>query len=163
MIIGIDPGLNGGLCFLSDSGRDIQIFPMPKIDKLLDLNELYRIITSNIFQRAFLESAGSRPGQSCVSTFKFGRVFGNVEGILAVLQIPFTLVTPRVWTKEMHEGISGDDPKKKSLIAVGRLFPGIDLRGTEKSRVPHDGMVDALLIAEYGRRTMNKCETSITT
>jgi crossover junction endodeoxyribonuclease RuvC len=156
MILGIDPGLNGGLVFLQGEGKAIDGRVMPVIGGRIDawaLDVTFRDVARRGGVRAFLEMASSRPKQGVSSVFKFGEGFGLLQGLLVAHQIPFTLVTPQKWTKEMHQGIGGEmDPKKKSLIAVQRLFPGVDLRKSERCRVPHDGLVDALLIAEFGRR-----------
>lgn len=156
MILGCDPGLQGGLAILSDDGVITEPMPTVKAKKgeLLNLAELTRWLKEQLpIDRAYLEMVSARPGQGVSSTFKFGRGYGAIEGILTALGIPYQLVTPQAWTKVMHQGIEAADPKAKSLIAVSRLFPGFDLRASDRSRVPHDGMVDALLIAEFGRRT----------
>ena len=157
---GIDPGLSGGLVLLSQKGKIKGKWVMPTSENTLDLSSL-----SQIFQEiktssaefggvfAYLELVHSMPKQGVASSFKFGRTFGVLEGMLTAFGIPFMLVTPQKWCKAMHEGVEKlEDPKKRSVIAAGRLFPNIDLRATERSRVPHSGMLDALLIAEWGRR-----------
>jgi hypothetical protein len=52
----------------------------------------------------------------------------------------------------MLEGTQGDDTKQRSIIAAKRLFPEVSLRRTERSRKDDDGISDAILLAEYGRR-----------
>ena len=158
-VMGIDVGLSGGIAVISKSGM-VVTQPMPAIPsgkgggKLLSLNMLLVALAawSGNIRMCFVEFVSARPGQSAPSTFKFGRVFGSTEALLVAVNIPYTLVTSRQWTQEMHQGTSGDDPKKKSLSAVARLFPRTDLRRTEKCTTMDSGMVDALLIAEYGRR-----------
>jgi len=44
--------------------------------------------------------------------------------------------------------------KNSSIEVAKRLFPGIDLRRTERSRKDDDGLAEALLMAEYARRTL---------
>ena len=44
------------------------------------------------------------------------------------------------------------DTKAMALMAAKRLFPKVNLIMTERSTTPHDGLVDALLMAEYARR-----------
>ena len=52
----------------------------------------------------------------------------------------------------MHKGIASKmKAKEKSKLAYRRLFPALDLKKTDGCKVPHDGFIDALLIAEYGR------------
>ena len=45
------------------------------------------------------------------------------------------------------------DTKKTALNVAGRLFPNESFLATKRSRVKHDGIIDATLIAYY---TLNK-------
>jgi crossover junction endodeoxyribonuclease RuvC len=153
-ILGIDPGLSGGIAVLSPDGPWYE--PMPTVaakkGELLNLSALVRLLSGRDIDIAYLEMVSARPGQGVSSTFKFGRSYGAIEGILTGLKIPYQLVTPQAWTKVIHVGIEAADPKAKSQIAASRLFPSLDLRASVRCKKPHEGVVDALLIAEYGRR-----------
>ena len=155
MIVGIDPGLTGAIVFLSPAGDNMSFDIMPNVGGVLDLQECCRILGYAEGEKchAFLEKVGAAPGQGVSSMFKFGRVYGQIEGVLAAMEIPYTLVTPQRWQRDIHKGIDKKlKPKDRSRIAASRLFPGFDLRPSDRCRVPHSGVVDALLIAEYGRR-----------
>jgi len=151
-IVGIDPGLTGAIVELTPKGNILSKHVMPTVDKkLLDLKQLRVILSLYKNSMVYLEKVHSMPKQGVASSFKFGRVFGVLEGMLAALQIPYKLVTPQRWQKKMHEGIEREiGPKERSLMAVTRLYPNEDLRATERSKTPHKGLVDALLIARYG-------------
>lgn len=103
----------------------------------------------------------------------FGFVAGAIQGIVVAAGYPHTLVQPKKWQKEIYQGIpeirkppvmikkgkmagqmkKGNlDTKAMSLLAAKRLFPTLDLRASERCKKAHDGIVDALLIAEYGAR-----------
>ena len=166
-ILGIDPGLDGGIVRLSPEGSLVGKWIMPTIDAVkkkakgktsksrsLDLAALSNIMNQNSdVKHCYMESVSARPGQGVSSMFKFGRVFGNLESMLVAHKIAHTLVTPPAWTKIMHKGLDKSlEPKKRSQIIFNRLFPAIDLRKSERAIKPHDGLLDALLIAEYGRR-----------
>lgn len=94
-----------------------------------------------------LEHVGAMPGQGVTSMFSFGENFGFIKGLLAANELPYELVRPQKWKKEF--GISG---KNQSVEVCKRLFPSVSLRRTEKCRKDHDGMAEALLMAEYARR-----------
>jgi hypothetical protein len=68
------------------------------------------------------------------------------------LGIKYELVNPRAW--QIHFGISSKkgDTKDQSVMIAHQLFPNVELK-TPKGRVL-DGLADALLIAEYGRRKL---------
>lgn len=158
-ILGIDPGLNGGMVALKLDGSEIlPPMVMPRIEKELDTTQIVRWLgeISPIVRHTWLESVHARPGQGVSSMFKFGKVLGTLEGILVALEMPFTKVTPQTWMRPLHAGISREmQPKNRSRIAAGNLFPNIDLRLSARARNPHDGLVDALLLAEYGRRKLS--------
>jgi len=162
MILGIDPGLTGGLAIRTKEGLLIE--PMPVCGDELDLATLTRWLkeTRGCFEMAYLEQVSAMPKQGVASMFKFGDTFGSIKGILTALGIPFELVNPRSWTKEMHAGVpiltkqTPEGPKKDikemSKLAATRLFPHTDFRESDRCRTPHKGMVDASLIAEWGYR-----------
>lgn len=96
---------------------------------------------------AVLEHVGAMPGQGVTSMFSFGENFGYLKGLLEAFEIPYELVRPQRWKKEF--GISG---KNQSVEVCKRLFPGVSLRRTERCKKDHDGMAEALLMAEFARR-----------
>ena len=149
-ILGIDPGKTGGMALLNNDGELIDRMPFDG----LGIADIIKTMRGMPIKHAFIEQVASRPGQGVVSVFTFGRGFGEILGALAALEIPHTLVRPQAWAKVMHAGTSGTDPKARSLVAIARLFPGVDLRPTPRCKKPHAGLVDAVLIAEYGRRSL---------
>lgn len=70
--------------------------------------------------------------------------------MLAYAEIPVTEVLPQAWKKVMLNGMDKSD-KKSSIIRATQLLPGFSFLATERSTVPHDGMAESFLIAEYGR------------
>lgn len=158
-IVGIDPGQKGAICIVkldSDASvLDISFELMPTIGKELDCHGLAEIFKKMGPSEAFIEKVSAMPKQGVASMFKFGRNVGSLQAMLAAFEIPYTEVTPQTWQKVMHEGVSRQsmpEPKDRSLAVVKRLFPKLNLLASERSRKAHDGFVDALLIAEYGRR-----------
>lgn len=168
LILGIDPGLDGGLVTLSQNRVIHHRFVMPviettkrvsgkdKTNRLIDLESLDKIMSKidKITTHAFLEQVGARPDQSAQSVFKFGRVYGILESMLVCHKIPYSYVSPQKWTKEMHDGIEPMEPKDRSKIVVAKLYPHDKLLATRRSSVIHSGLMDALLIAEWGRRQL---------
>ena len=82
--------------------------------------------------------------------FNFGKAYGYILGALDISMVSYELVTPQAWKKEFH--LSAD--KKTSIECCKRLFPTVELRRNMQCRTDHDGMAEALLIAEYARRHM---------
>ena len=136
--IGIDPGKSGGIAIITP-GCVAYAHKMPETDRdLLDLLSEF----SADDNRAVLEQVHAMPGQGVTSTFTFGRGYGKLEMALCAALIPFETVTPQKWQKLMGCLTKGD--KNVSKAAAQRLFPHL--------KVTH-AIADALLIAEYCRRT----------
>lgn len=164
MILGLDPGLSGAMALISFEGGEVDFYAFKKLGKELDLRDAIdwlickKVEYANNFtpiKHAFIEQVSSMPKQGVASTFKFGLTYGMQRGLVEYFNIPYTLVPPRVWTKDMFSGVSGGKEvkaKEKSKIAFSRLFPEFDFLGANKSE--ETGIVDAMLIAEYGRRFM---------
>lgn len=140
--IGIDPGKDGALAVITD--EDVMVFPF---DRKSYVNILGALKNGS---RCCLEREGAMPGQGGVSMFSFGENFGFIQGVLEANAIPYELVTPKRWKKEF--GITAD--KNGSVQVCMRLFPTVSLLKTDRCRKPHDGMAEALLMAEYARRKM---------
>lgn len=143
--IGIDPGAKGGVAYIN--GHGAAAFPFsPKgiidILMLLELEEEEKICC--------LEEVHAMPKQGVSSTFKFGENYGYIRGVIEAFGIPYQTVTPQRWKKEF--GLNSD--KKNSIEICKRLFPKVNLKATERSRVDSDGMAEALLMAEYARRKL---------
>jgi hypothetical protein len=111
-----------------------------------------------------LEQAQAFSGQGGVSNFSTGYAYGCMEGILTALKLPYEIVHSKTWQKELFKGkaVPKSDNRvlrKKAIKNVSyevasKLFPGIELRGPQGGL--KDGLCDALLIMEYGRRIQNK-------
>lgn len=114
-----------------------------------DLQKLVLEATSAVL--VVIEKAQARPGQGVSSMFNYGTGFGRLLGWCEAFLVPHMLVTPQQWAKAMHVGTGKGDPKERSLEAALRLFPDVAMT-VGKSKKPHKGIVDALLIAEWGWR-----------
>ena len=142
--IGIDPGKNGGIAWIKDSGKaEAERLNIEKLASRL------RVLTANGSRPTvcYLEKVHSMPKQGVSSTFSFGMNYGIIIGHLMALGVNYELVTPSVWKKAM--GVTAD--KRTSIKRCKELFPNVDLRATARCKKDHDGMAEALLIAEYGR------------
>lgn len=155
--IGIDPGKDGAMAVLWPE------FASPREDGDLIVRavtfdkDVFRTtledVTRNTYGRkvvCVLEHVGAMPGQGSVSMFNFGQNFGWIQGVLDALGIPYELVRPQKWKKEF----SCTSDKNTSIEVARRLFPNVDLRRTERCKGPHDGICEALLMAEYARRRL---------
>lgn len=150
IILGIDPGQSGGFCIVS--GASIACRPFPFAGKELDVQALVGM-WGNLARepsRAVIEQQHARPISSKVAMFSLGRNYGTILGLLGALGIGTEIVTPRGWKDDILQGVSDKD-KDAAIAYVRRVFPYVDLTSGGRHK-PHDGMADAVCIAEYGRR-----------
>ena len=147
LFIGIDPGKSGGIAYIDAeqgfAGTE------PYSDKaLIDLCSDASRVAPNIV--CCLEKVGAMPGQGVVSMFSFGQSVGYIKGVLESFRIPYQEITPQKWKREF--GLTSD--KAKSAEVCRKLFPDVSLLATPRCKKPHDGMAEALLMAEYARRKL---------
>ena len=146
LYIGIDPGKKGGIAYIDAAGGVCRTVPYSDNE----LIELCRFAACDLTAVCCLEKVGAMPGQGVVSMFSFGQSVGYIKGVLESFGIPYQEITPQKWKREF--GLTSD--KAKSAEVCGRLFPSASLLATPKCRKPHDGMAEALLMAEYARRKL---------
>ena len=174
--IGIDPGLRGGMALITsfESGPvlDIEVIATPILPaQSKTIGGKSRRVSRDRYDIPAIARKFGEWYMGCAFVFietpiplpptiKAGSLAQFQRGVgygwawmLTALGIPFELVHPRTWQSKMLKGLPKNDTKKQSsIIACQRLCPAVDLRRSERSRVPHDGLAEALLIAEYGRR-----------
>lgn len=156
--IGIDPGARGA----------VAVIPPHSEPRVIPVSDNPAVISSAIIDavsgagadgcHAVVEDVHAMPGNGAVSMFRFGQCKGIILGALSALGIPYSLATPQTWQRAIwcapdRVKIAGKvQPKPTSINAAQRLFPDVSLLASPRSVKPHDGMADALLIAEYARR-----------
>jgi len=152
--IGIDPGKNGGMALLDDDRITNAGCEIPLAMDDFHAYRFYQIIrdwTTGCSKVIFvLEKVHSMPKQGVVSTFTFGRIYGEIRGILRSLNLPLLEPAPQVWKKLVLHGMDWKGNKAASIYFAGEKYPEIDLKPGRK-RTPHDGIADAVCLAEYGR------------
>ena len=165
--IGIDIGDKGAISVLTENSTKVyESHAMPSIGGVIDIHRLVELLKFYRGQdcHVVFEDLHAIFGSSAKSNHSFGRNDGIVRGVVAGLNLPYTPVEPKVWQKELFVGVkklqkkstSGktmvNDTKKMALIVCKRLFPTANLLATKRSSVPHNGIVDAILLAEYSKR-----------
>lgn len=143
--LGIDPGLHGGIAYVS--GHDAEAWPMPTIGKEIDVAAIRRLLLDIKPDVAVIEKAQIMPKQGGVSAYTIGRNYGMLLTLLLVHQIRTEEVSSHTWKRAM--GLSRD--KDDSIVLASKLFPSVELV-PDGCRKAHDGLAEALLLAEYGRR-----------
>lgn len=158
-IIGIDCGKDGAICSLQDGV--VQFFDVPTMaagtgnKRDYDLSGIGELLTSLTAEcpgnecHVFIEKQQAMPKQGVVSCFQIGMGYGIWLGCMAILTVPFTLVHPTTWKKRMLSDMPVS--KEASVHRALQLFPHV--RDELKRKKDHN-RAEALLIAEYGRRSL---------
>ena len=151
LYIGIDPGESGAVAIIDERtllpDEKVLAYPFGKLTPK-DICETIRQIATGpgAGQEAFcaFERVNAMPKQGVASSFKFGVSYGRLDGLLLALNIPYELVAPSKWQGYMNCRTGGDKNITKALAQ--RLFPQL--------KITHS-VADALLLAEYCRRTVS--------
>ena len=156
LIIGIDPGISGAICFFED-GQIKEIIEMPvmadgkKNKRQINGPQVYNEILKRInrFSKkdifVVIEQVSAMPGQGVTSMFNFGQTFGSIKGIAAALNLPIFYVRPNKWKKHFELINSSKDASRTKVI---EMYPSISERLSKKKDV---NKADAILIARYFR------------
>ena len=149
--IGIDPGLSGAIAVFDMEKGHLSIIDMPVVEVVRNgkkKRELSPAMLANVLSliekpsTAVVERVGAMRGQGLSSTFSFGRSLGCIEGALAALQIPVTLVSPQAWQK----ACSVRGGKDGSRLRAAEIFPNF---AGLFARKKDDGRADAACMAWF--------------
>ena len=158
-IIGIDPGLSGGIAVLEDN-KVKDMFDMPvmadgkKNKRQLNSALLAQLVKDNIKDiedtAIVVEQVNAMPGQGVTSMFNFGQSFGAIKGICAALGLPIFFVRPAKWKKYFELINSSKDASRTKVI---EMYPALAENLSKKKDVNKS---DAILIARYYSETRFK-------
>ncbi len=154
MIVGIDNGLDGGLCAISAfTGDLIAKTAMPcqqrskkrevdtrKVNEwLLDLN--------TPFVLAIEEPLAHAKSSQAVRSMAIS--FGKLIGMAECKDYEVARVSVQKWQRKMLGFVPKGMTKIAALNTAERLAPEENWLKNKRCRTPHDGMIDAFLIARY--------------
>lgn len=145
MIVGIDPGLKGGIAIDNE-----HVVPMPVHDGKICAISLRGYLHHPNLRIAYVEKVGAMPKQGVVSMFNFGFGCGIIEGVLLALGYTVHYVTPQKWKKAIL-GTEYTHDKDGAIAYCEYNYPDIGLI-QPRCRTPHDGMADSICIRQYGIR-----------
>ena len=160
LIIGIDPGISGSICFFED-GKILEVIEMPvmtegkKNKKQVNGAQIYnefskRINIKDDEVRVVIEQVSAMPGQGVTSMFNFGQSFGILKGICSAMQLPMFFVRPAKWKKYFNLINSQKDASRTRAIEIFPYF------STLLSKKKDSNKADAILIASFYYETHQK-------
>ena len=154
LVIGIDPGISGSICFFQD-GKINDVVEMPtmiegkKNKKQVNGSQIFNEIsyrTKKIDKKdikVVIEQVSAMPGQGVTSMFNFGQSFGILKGICSAMQLPMYFVRPAKWKKYFNLINSEKDASRARAIEIFPYF------SSQLSRKKDTNKADAILIASF--------------
>ena len=164
LIIGIDPGISGSICFFED-GKIIEVVEMPtmtegkKNKKQVNGSQIYNEISKRIKNfdkkdiKVIIEQVSAMPGQGVTSMFNFGQSYGILKGICAAMQLSMYLVRPAKWKKYFNLINSEKDASRTKAIEIFPYF------SSNLSKKKDSNKADAILIASYYYETYREIKS----
>ena len=158
LIIGIDPGISGSICFFQD-GIVNDVLEMPtmtdgkKNKKQVNGAQIYNEISERIKKfdrkdiRVVIEQVSAMPGQGVTSMFNFGQSFGILKGLCSAMQLPMYFVRPAKWKKHFNLINSEKDASRTKAIEIFPYF------SANLARKKDSNKADAILIASFYHET----------
>ena len=163
MIIGIDPGISGSICFFED-GKILDVIEMStmtegkKNKRQVNGSQIYNEILNRIKNfdnkdiKVIIEQVSAMPGQGVTSMFNFGQSFGILKGICSAMQLSMYFVRPAKWKKYFGLINSEKDASRTKAIEIFPYF------SSNLSKKKDSNKADAILIASYYYETFRQEE-----
>jgi hypothetical protein len=163
--LAVDIGKDGALATIKDGV--VTTYRMPKVKTDLDVHTLVKLVSEICLDdsHVIFEHLGVIFGSGKSTALSMGYQSGVVEASCICAGTPYTKVKAKEWQKDIFKGLEEiskpsktpgakpvRDTKAMALVAVKRIFPNLKLTFGDKATVPHDGLIDAVLIAEWARR-----------
>ncbi len=161
IIIGIDPGLSGSICFFKD-GKILDVIDMPtmtdgkKNKKQVNGSQIHNEILKRVSKiekhnvRVVIEQVSAMPGQGVTSMFNFGQSFGILKGLCSAMELPMYFVRPARWKKYFNLLNSQKDASRTRAIEIFPYF------SSQLSKKKDSNKADAILIANFYYETYKK-------
>lgn len=154
IIVGVDNGLDGGLAAITWwGGTLIDRIKMPTkrvgTKREVDSYAVYRWL-SDLHSPYILAIEEPLPhAKSSAAVRSMALSFGKLVGMAETRVQDVVRVQVREWQKAMLGKVPRGETKAFALREACRLCPDENWLGSERSKKPHDGIIDAYLIARH--------------
>ena len=154
MIVGIDNGLDGGLCAISKHGGSIiDKCAMPTLQRdgkrEVDAKKIYYWIRNLYTEPLIAIEEPLKHAKSSQAMRSMGISFGKIMGLCESHDLKVKPIQVLDWQKKMLGKVPKSQTKTFALRKAKELAPDEDWCKNNRCTVPHDGIVDAFLIAIY--------------
>ena len=149
--IGVDNGKAGALVAIDENNAIVEKIKMPMNGKEYDIPEISDWLEKFQVQMVTLENTYS--GQFAQAAMKLGFCKGMFEGLCVALRLPYIVVHPKTWQKQIFSGMDQGDTKVASITFAKRMWAKEDwvMGKTARAKKPDDGLTDAACLALYGK------------
>ena len=163
LIIAIDPGISGSICFFED-GKILDVIEMPtmadgkKNKRQVNGSQIFNEISKRIEGiekkdiKVIIEQVSAMPGQGVTSMFNFGQSFGILKGLCSAIQLSMVFVRPAKWKRYFNLINSEKDASRTKAIEIFPYF------SSNLAKKKDSNKADAILIASYYYETFGKEE-----
>jgi crossover junction endodeoxyribonuclease RuvC len=148
-IVAIDPGMSGAAAVLEQVHGTVilhAVMDIPvigeKAKRRLDAPSFAHWLADHAPTIAFVENGRPMPRQGVTSMFRYGRICGALEGIIAARAIPIVLVEP-TWKRHLHLDSDKENCRAKAI----QLLPSA---AGELARMKDHHKAEAILLGLYG-------------
>lgn len=156
MIVAADNGIDGALCAISEiDGNIIAYFVMPTIERkgkreidAVAVREWLRDLNIKTTDTIVIEEP-LKHAKSSQAMRSMGISFGTLSTISRLIGLEPFCVEVRDWQRKMLGGFKAGYSKIAALKKARQLQPDELWLKNERCRSPHDGIIDAYLIAHY--------------
>jgi len=155
IVLGIDPGIAGALCWADSSGALIAIEDMPTVEvrgkNKVSASQLRILMSSRDADLVVIEEVVAMPRRmpngrevkmGAASTMSFGYGAGLIEGVATGLGMSVSIIHPRTWKTRAH--VTADKGAVRQMAQ--RLWPS---SAKLFARVKDNGRADAALLARF--------------
>jgi hypothetical protein len=159
--IGIDPGQRGALAALALDGSCILAKPLPITEGRIDAPTLLRALTAlPAPRRIAIEDLRALHGVSSASTWSLASCCGALHAVASLSISQIEMIEPKAWQAligrtKPPKGVKAKERtqwhKAQSVAYCSAHWPALSLLASERCKVPHDGLADALCIASACR------------
>jgi len=150
-VIGIDPGIKGGIAILR--GSVVDVIPIPVVDGDVDVQQLVRWIQQKTTNDAFIggeniiayveKTWGFSKGSIAIA--KLNYVAGVMYGMLGCLDIPVVRVAPATWRKGLFG--TAKVTKQDALDWCSNRYSELN--------ITNHNLAESICIAVYGHEKEN--------
>ena len=147
--VGIDPGLTGAIALLTPD--ESQVHDLPRNTDGLAGDTIYRLLVEWDPTEVYVERTHAMPTNGSKAGYSLGDSNGSIRTAVHIAKVPLVWVPPLKWQNHFHlTGVTDKDRKDRSRWRAQELWPSL---ADQLGRARDHNRAEALLIAEYGRRT----------